>query len=236
MSTPHNEAKIGQIADTVLMPGDPLRAKFIAENFLENAQCYNQVRGMLGYTGTYKGKRVSVQGSGMGIPSSLIYVNELFDVYGVKNVIRIGSAGAIQPGIKLRDIIIASAACTTSAINRTRFMGYDFAPVADFSLLHRAYETASKILDMSRVHVGPVLSSDEFYGHDEGLEATYAEYGVLALEMEAAGMYTIAPKYNARALAILTISDHVLTKEETTPEERAQTFTDMINLALEIAE
>lgn len=235
MST-HIGATEGQIAQTVLLPGDPLRAKFIAEQFLDDAQCYNQVRGMLGYTGTYRGKRVSVQGTGMGIPSSMIYVNELLQFYGVKNIIRVGSAGSINPSIRVRDIVIANAACTTSAINRTRFMGYDFAPTADFSLLLSAFEQAKTLgLPMERVHVGPVLSSDEFYGHDEGINDRFADYGVLAVEMEAAGMYTLAAKFGARALAILTISDSIVTGEETTAQEREQTFTDMMRIALEIA-
>lgn len=236
MST-HIGANEDQIAKTVLLPGDPLRAKYIAEKFLENAECYNTVRGMLGFTGTYKGKRVSVQGTGMGIPSSLIYVNELLMFYGVKNLIRVGSAGAIKAGINVRDIILAQSACTTSAINKTRFMGYDFAPTADFNLLLSAYKAAESMgLDMGKVHVGSILSSDEFYGHDDGLMQRFADHGVLAVEMEAAGLYTIASKFGAKALTVLTISDNIVSGEETTAQERERTFEDMMKIALEIAE
>jgi purine-nucleoside phosphorylase len=235
MST-HISAKCGDIAETVLMPGDPLRAKYIAENFLENAVCYNNVRGMLGYTGTYNGKRVTVQGSGMGIPSIMIYATELITEYNVKNIIRIGTCGGLSTDIKIRDIILGMSACTTSAINKTRFMGYDFAPTANFGLLHKAYTATQSLgLDQNRVHVGPILSSDEFYGHDEGLEAIYAEHGVLGVEMEAAGLYTLGAKHHINALAILTVSDHLITGEKTSSEEREKTFTDMMKIALEIA-
>ncbi len=234
MSTHINAAK-GDIADTVLMPGDPLRARYVAEHFLEDAKCYNEVRGMYGFTGTYKGKRISVQGSGMGIPSFLIYVTELINEYDVKNVIRIGTCGAIREDVNIRDIILGVSANTTSNINKTRFLGYDYCPTADFTLLDTAYKKSSELGLSSHTHVGPVLSTDEFYGHDEGLEAMYARYGVLGVEMEAAGLYTAAAGLGARALAILTVSDHLLTHEQTSSEEREKTFTDMMNLALETA-
>lgn len=235
MST-HISAKMGEIAETVLMPGDPLRAKFIAENFLENPVCYNNVRGMLGYTGTYKGKRVSVQGSGMGIPSIMIYATELITQYNVKNIIRIGTCGGLSTDIKIRDIILGMSACTTSNINKTRFMGYDFAPTANFELLHKAYTASQSLgIDQNRVHVGPILSTDEFYGHDEGLETIYADHGVLGVEMEAAGLYTLGAKHHINTLAILTVSDHIVTGESTTSQEREQTFTDMMKIALELA-
>lgn len=234
MST-HINANNGDIAEVVLMPGDPLRAKFVAEQFLEDAVCYNEVRGMYGFTGTYKGKRVSVQGSGMGIPSFLIYATELLKEYGVKKILRIGTCGAISNKVKVRDVILGISANTTSAINRTRFAGYDFAPTADFSLLQTAYQIACKHGLQEKTHVAPILSTDEFYGHDEGLDAMYAKYGVLGVEMEAAGLYTVASQYDAKALAVLTVSDHLLTGEATNAEERQKTFTDMMHIALETA-
>ena len=234
MST-HINAPEGAIADVVLMPGDPLRARFVAEHFLENATCYNEVRGMYGFTGTYKGKSVSVQGSGMGIPSFMIYSTELVTAYNVKKILRIGTCGAIAENVKVRDVILGMSACTTSNINKTRFMGYDFAPTADFTLLQTAYQAALNKGIKDRVHVAPILSTDEFYGHDEGLEALYAQYGVLGVEMEAAGLYTVAQKYGIQALAILTVSDHLITGEATSAKEREQTFTDMMEIALETA-
>lgn len=233
MST-HINAKSGQIADIVLMPGDPLRAKYIAEKFLVDYECYNEVRGMFGFTGTYKGKKISVQGSGMGIPSFMIYATELIKQYNVKNIIRVGTCGGLSNITNIRDIIIAMSACTTSGINKTRFYGYDFAPTANFELLDKAYRKAKDLnIDMKRIHVGSILSSDEFYVHDEGLSQKYADYGVLGVEMEAAGLYTLAAQYNIRALAILTVSDHILTGKSTSSEEREKTFTEMIEIALE---
>lgn len=234
MST-HISAEQGAIAEAVLMPGDPLRARFVAENFLENAVCYNEVRGMYGFTGTYKGKTVSVQGSGMGIPSFMIYATELIKEYGVKKIIRIGTCGAISKEVHVRDLILGMSACTTSAINKTRFFGYDFAPTADFSLLHTAYQKAVEKGFQDKLHVGPILSTDEFYGHDEGLNECFAAYGVKGVEMEAAGLYTVAQQYGIQALAVLTVSDHLLTGEVTTAKEREQTFTDMMEVALETA-
>jgi len=226
----HIEAKKGEIAETVLLPGDPLRAKWIAETFFENPVCYNKVRGMLGYTGTYKGKRVSVQGTGMGIPSALIYCNELIKDYGVKNLIRVGSAGSYQKDVKVRDIVIAMAASSNSGINKSRFINSDFSPTADFSLFMKAVDFARE--NNITIKAGNVLSSDEFYEDDYNSYKKWAEFGVLCVEMEAAGIYTVAAKYNVKALAILTISDHLITKEETTSEERESTFSDMIKIAL----
>ncbi|SFE29670.1 purine-nucleoside phosphorylase [Trichococcus pasteurii] len=230
MST-HIAAKPGQIAETVLLPGDPLRAKYIAETYLEDIEQYNSVRNMFGYTGTYKGKRVSVQGTGMGLPSIMIYANELITEYNVQNLIRVGSAGAIQKDIHVRDIVIAQGATTDSSVVSNTFNGQvNFAPICNFELMHNAYMVA-KERNLS-VHVGNVLSSDRFY-NEELNKQKLADYGVLAVEMEAAGLYLLAAKYNRKALALLTISDHILTGEETTAEERETTFDDMMLVALE---
>lgn len=227
----HIGAKKGEIAESVLMPGDPLRAKFIAENFLDDARCYNEVRGMLGFTGSYKGKKISVQGSGMGIPSISIYLNELFSFYEVKNVIRVGSCGSLKKEIKLRDIILAMSTATDSAVNRQRFDGCDYAPTADFELLLKAYNAAGNM--GLAPHVGQVFSSDEFYKDDVNWWKKFADYGVLAVEMETTALYTIAAKYGAKALTILTVSDHLVTTEITSSQDREKTFTDMIKMALE---
>ena len=230
MST-HIAAKPGQIAETVLLPGDPLRAKYIAETYLENIEQYNSVRNMFGYTGTYKGKRVSVQGTGMGLPSIMIYANELITEYNVQNLIRVGSAGAIQKDIHVRDIVIAQGATTDSSVVSNTFNGQvNFAPICNFELMHNAYMVAKE--RKLSVHVGTVLSSDRFY-NEELDKQKLADYGVLAVEMEAAGLYLLAAKYNRKALALLTISDHILTGEETTAEERETTFDDMMLVALE---
>ena len=226
----HIEAKKGEIAETVLLPGDPMRAKWIAETFLEDSFCYNDVRGMYGYTGTYKGKRVSVQGTGMGIPSAMIYCNELIKDYGVKNLIRVGSAGSYQKDVHIRDIIIAMAASTTSGINNSRFINSDYSPTADFDLFMKAVDYARK-KDIP-IKAGNVLSADEFYEDDFNSYKKWADFGVLCVEMEAAGLYTIAAKYKVKALAILTISDSLVTKEETTADERESTFNSMIEIAL----
>lgn len=228
----HIMAKEGSIAETVLLPGDPLRAKFIAENFLEDVICYNEVRGMYGYTGTYKGKRVSVQGTGMGLPSHSIYVNELIQFYGAKRLIRIGSAGSINENVNVRDIVLAQSASTNSGINKRRFQGLDYAPTANFELLYNAYNICKN--KGVNAKVGNILSSDLFYD-DAGFPITkWAEYGCLAVEMESAELYTVAAKYGVEALSILTISDHILKGEETSPEERQNTFTDMMEIALEL--
>ena len=229
MST-HLEAKPGEIAESVLLPGDPMRAKWIAETFLEDAKCYNDVRAMLGYTGTFKGQRISVQGTGMGIPSALIYCHELINEYGVKNLIRVGSAGAYQPDIKLRDIVIAMAASSTSGINNSRFINADYSPTANFELLMKAANYAREH-DIP-IKAGNVLSTDEFYEDDFDAYKLWAEFGVLCVEMEAAGLYTIAAKHNVRALAILTISDSLVRKQRATANERESTFSNMVKIAL----
>lgn len=227
----HIGAKKGDIAETVLLPGDPLRAKWIAETFLEDVVCYNKVRGMYGYTGTYKGRRVSVQGTGMGVPSISIYVNELIRDYGVKNLIRVGTAGSYREDIKIRDVILAMSSSTTSGINRLRFDGADYAPTADFELFMRAAE-AAKVKGI-KIKGGNVLTVDEFYGDNFEAYKKWANFGVLCVEMETAALYTIAAKYNAKALTILTISDSLVTGEETTSLERQTTLKDMVEIALE---
>ncbi|WP_028888482.1 purine-nucleoside phosphorylase [Tenacibaculum ovolyticum] len=228
----HIAAKKGEIAETVLLPGDPMRAKWIAETFLENPICYNDVRGMLGFTGTYRGKQISVQGTGMGIPSTLIYVHELINEYGVKNLIRVGSAGSYQKEVKIRDIVIAMSASTNSGLNTIRFNGADYAATASFKLFQKALETASR--KGIPLKAGNVLSSDEFYADDFESYKKWAEYGVLCVEMETNGLYTIAAKHKVNALAILTISDSLVTGEKTTANEREYTFKEMIEIALEL--
>lgn len=229
----HIGAKQNEIAEAILLPGDPLRAKYIAENFLENATCYNEVRGMYGFTGTYKGQSVSVQGTGMGVPSISIYIHELMQSYGVKKLIRVGTCGAIQQDVKVRDVIIAMSASTDSGVNRLRFNGIDFAPTANFDLLRKAYETG---LDKGlQIRVGNVFTSDSFYNDNKNNIKKYADYQVLAVEMETSELYTVAAKFQAQALSILTVSDHILTGEETSAEERQTTFNQMIEVALETA-
>lgn len=229
MST-HIEAKPGEIAESVLLPGDPMRAKWIAETFLENAKCYNDVRGMLGYTGTFQGKRISVQGTGMGIPSTLIYCHELINDYGVKNLIRVGSAGSYQKDINLRDIVIAMTASSTSGINNTRFVNCDYSPTADFELFMKAVLYAKE--NNIPVKAGNVLSSDQFYEDNFENYKNWADFGVLCVEMEAAGLFTIAAKFKVKALAILTISDSLLTGECITADEREVSFSKMMEIAL----
>jgi purine-nucleoside phosphorylase len=231
MSTPHIEAQQGDFAETVLMPGDPLRAKFIAENFLEDAKLITQVRNMYGYTGTYKGKRISVMGSGMGIPSISIYATELYKFYGVENIIRIGSCGALPEEIKVRDIVIGMAASTDSNVNRNRLSGVDFAATADFSLLKKVVDTADRM--NQNVHVGNIFTADLFYTPNPEMFAKMEQYGLLAVEMEAAGLYGVAAEYGKKALCVLTVSDHIKTGEQTTAEERQNTFKDMMELTLE---
>lgn len=230
----HIGAKPGEIADKILLPGDPLRAKYIAETFLEDVTCYNEVRGMYGFTGTYKGEKVSVQGTGMGVPSISIYVNELIQSYDVKKLIRVGTCGAIQKDVNVRDVILASTSSTDSQMNRMTFGGIDFAPSADFQLLKHAYDTgAEKGLHL---RVGNVFTSDSFY-RDNSLELMemLAGYNVLAVEMETTALYTLAAKYGRQALSVLTVSDHILTGEETSAEERQTTFNEMIEVALDAA-
>jgi len=227
----HIGAKKGDIADKILLPGDPLRAKFIAENYLQDVKCYNEVRGMYGYTGIYKGEKVSTQGTGMGMPSISIYANELIRDYGVKKLIRVGSCGSFNEDIKLRDIILAKGACTNSKINQTRFDGDNYAPTASFELLKKAYETAEE--KQIEVNVGNIFSSDSFYSDDPDAWKKWKNYGVLAVEMETAELFTLAAKYGADALTILTVSDSIMTGEETTSKERETTFTTMMEIALE---
>lgn len=230
----HIGAKEGDIASTVLLPGDPLRAQYIAENFLTNPTCYNEVRGMYGYTGTYKGKKVSVQGTGIGIPSISIYINELISSYNVKNLIRIGSCGSMQQDIKIRDVLLVMSASTDSNINKIRFNGMDYAPTANFNLLKKAYDIATK--KNIKVKVGNVLTTDTFYHDDPDSWKHWADYGVLAVEMETAILYTLAAKFKVNALSILTVSDSLVTREETTSEERQKTFNQMVEIALELVE
>jgi len=230
----HIGAKEGEIASTVLLPGDPLRAKYIAENFLTDAICYNEVRGMYGYTGTYEGKRVSIQGTGMGVPSISIYLNELISSYKVENLIRIGSCGSMQPNIKIRDVILAMSTSTDSHINKIRFNGMDYAPTANYDLLKRANDIA--VEKGISVKVGSVLTTDTFYHDDPNSWKHWANYGVLAVEMETAVLYTLAAKFKVNALSILTVSDSLVTREETTSEERQKTLNQMVEVALELAE
>lgn len=230
--TPHNTAKIGDFAETVLMPGDPLRAKFIAETFLEDATMVNNVRGIHGYTGTYKGKRVSVMASGMGMPSMGIYSYELFNFYDVKNIIRIGTAGVIKADLKVRDVVIGQGACTNSNYAKQFNLPGTYAPISSFELLRKAVKTAE---DMGiEPIVGNLYSSDTFY--DDALSLSeWQKMGVLAVEMEAAALYMNAARAGKNALAICTISDNPFTGEATTPEERQKSFTSMMEIALEIA-
>jgi purine-nucleoside phosphorylase len=230
----HIAAKPGEIAETVLLPGDPLRAKYVADTFLDNAVCYNEVRGMLGFTGTYKGRKVSVQGTGMGIPSISIYVNELIADYGSKNLIRVGSCGSIQEDLNLKDVVLASGACTDSHVNQMRFKGMDFAPVATFSLLKNAYDAAMK--KNHTVKVGNVLSADRFYHDDPNYWKLWAKYNVLAIEMETAELYTLGALNNINVLSILTVSDNIITGDQSSSQERQTTFGAMIELALEATE
>ncbi len=237
--TPHISAKPGDFGKTVLMPGDPLRSKFIAENFLENPVLVNNVRGVQGYTGTYKGVKISVMASGMGMPAIGIYSHELYNGYGVENIIRVGSAGAIQDNIDLYDLVIAQGACTDSNFAAQFHLPGTFAPIADYQLLTAAVD-AAKVAGAT-YHVGNVNSSDVFYGDHvgvpEGLDSVYGlkKMGVLALEMEAAALYMNAARYGKRALCICTISDHVLKGVETTSEERQSAFTTMMKVALDVA-
>jgi purine-nucleoside phosphorylase len=234
MST-HIAAAPGEIAPIVLFPGDPLRAKWIAENFLEDATLYSEVRGMLGFTGTWNGHRVSVQGSGMGQPSMAIYASELFDSYDVQTIVRVGSCGGLTERVGMRDIIIASGACTDSGINRVRFHGLDFAPVADFSLLRAAVEASEELTLDAGVHVGLLFSSDQFYSTRPELTEPFVAHGALAGEMETSALYTLAAYKQRRALCFCSVSDHLVTHEETTAQEREQTFGDMIEIALRAA-
>lgn len=229
--TPHIGAKLGEIAETVIMAGDPLRAKFMAEKFLDNPVQFNNVRGMLGFTGEYKGKRVSMMGHGMGMPSIGIYTYELYNFYGVKKIIRVGSAGSINNDLNLGDLVIAMGACTDSNYGAQYELPGTFAPTADFNLLRGAVEASEQF--GYRYKVGNVLSSDIFY-HDNAHNDRWMKMGVLAVEMEAAALYMNAARSGNSALAIMTVSDHILTGESTTAEERQTTFTHMMDVALSL--
>lgn len=229
----HIEAQAGEIADKILLPGDPLRAKYIAETFLEDPICYNNVRGMLGYTGVYKGERISVQGTGMGMPSATIYAHELINSYDVKKLIRVGTCGAISKDVHVRDLVIAQGAVTSSSMIQKNFNQFNFAPIADFQLLKTAYEIAQE--QGFTTHVGNILSEDSFYKDDMTETLKLAELGVMGVEMEAAALYYLGAKFHVQTLAICTVSDHIITGEETTAEERQTTFDDMIKVGLETA-
>jgi len=232
MSTVHINAAKGDFAETVYMPGDPLRAKFIADNFIDDARLVCDVRNMYGYTGTYKGKPVSVMGHGMGIPSVSIYATELIKDFGVKNIIRVGSCGAVRDDVNLNDVIIATGACTDSKVNRTRFRDHDFAAIADFGLARAAANSADRLgID---VKIGNIFSADLFYSPEKELMHTLKDYGILGVEMEAAGMYGLAAEFGAKALTICTVSDHILKGGELTSEERQTSFKEMIKLSLEM--
>ena len=231
--TVHIGASPGDIAETVLMPGDPLRAKWAAETFLDNPVCVNEVRGMLGFTGTWHGKPVTIHGSGMGMPSLSIYANELIRDFGVKTLIRIGSCGAMQNAVALRDVVLAMTASTMSTPSRGIFKDLQYAPCADFELLSAAYQAA--LGKGSKIHVGGIYSSDVFYDERPDLNEQMVRHGVLAVEMEAAELYTLAARYGCRALAVLTVSDHLLTEEALPSADRQSSFSDMVEIALEAA-
>lgn len=229
--TPHLEAAPGEFAETVLMPGDPLRAQHIAETFLDNVQQVNGIRGMLGFTGEYKGTAVSVMGSGMGIPSISIYAKELWTEYGVQNIIRVGSCGAVHSDIKLRDVLIGTGACTDSKVNRSRFNGHDFAAIADFELARKAVAAAERL--KIPVRTGNLFSADLFYSPEPEMFEVMESMGILGIEMEAAGLYGCAAECGKSALAICTVSDHIRTGESTTSEERQTSFNEMVRVTLE---
>jgi purine-nucleoside phosphorylase len=229
--TPHLSAEPGDFADTVLLPGDPLRAKHIAEHHLDEPRRVNAVRNALGFTGTYRGMPVSVLGTGMGIPSASIYSRELIAEYGVERLVRVGSCGSVQDDVALRDVILAAGACTDSNVNRARYAGLDFAAIADFELLRSAADAAAQ--RGLTVRIGNIHSADLFYDPREGLFETMERMGVLAVEMEAAGIYGVAAELGARALTVLTVSDHIKTGEQTTSRERQTTFDDMVHVALD---
>lgn len=229
----HIGAAPGQIAEAILLPGDPLRAKYIAEHFLEDVICYNEVRGMYGYTGRYRGTRISVQGTGMGMPSASIYIHELIQEYGVKQLIRVGTCGAIREDVHVRDLVLAQGASTTSSMMRNDFPMVDLTNIADFHLLQKAYQEA---IDRNfTIHVGNILSEDCFYHDHQDVIQQLAKHGVLAVEMEAAALYYLAARYGVQALALMTVSDHIITGEETSAKERQTTFDEMVIVGLETA-
>lgn len=231
MPTPHISAAPGDLADTVLLPGDPLRARFIAETWFDDARQVNEVRNALAYTGSYRGMPISVLGTGMGIPSASIYATELVTEYGAKRLVRVGSAGSLQDHVRIRDVVLGIGACTDSGVNRARYAGLDFAATADFDLLRAAAEAAAA--RGVEVKVGNIHSADLFYEPRDGLFTTMERMGVLAVEMEAAGIYGVAAERGARALTICTISDHIKTGEKTTSDERQSSFREMVDVALD---
>ncbi|ANT59691.1 MULTISPECIES: purine-nucleoside phosphorylase [Roseobacteraceae] len=231
--TVHIGAKPGEIAETVLMPGDPLRAEWVAQTFLENAECVNRVRGMYGYTGTWKGNRVSVHGSGMGMPSLSIYANELIRDYGAKTLIRIGSCGAMQEKVALRDVILAMSASSLSTPSRGIFRELNFAPCADYGLLRAAADAAERM--GANTHVGNIYSADVFYDERPDLNEIMTRHGILGVEMEAAELYNLAARHGVRALAVLTVSDHLMTHEALPAEDRQSSFAEMVEIALHAA-
>jgi purine-nucleoside phosphorylase len=229
--TAHINAEAGDFASVVLMPGDPLRAKYIADNFLDNVRQVTELRGMLGFTGEYKGKAVSVMGSGMGIPSASIYAKELITEFGVTHIIRVGSCGAVSPSINLRDVVIGMGACTDSNVNRIRFKGYDFAAIADYELLSNAVDAAKTLKMTSKV--GNIFSADLFYTPDTEMFDVMERYNILGVEMEAAGLYGVAAEFGAKALTICTVTDHIKRGEAMPGDQRQTSLNEMITLALE---
>jgi len=231
MATPHINAEMGDFADTVLMPGDPLRAKYIADTYLENVRQVNDVRSMFGYTGTYKGREISVMGHGMGIPSVSIYAKELITDFGVKSIIRVGSCGAVRDDVNVRDVVIGMGACTDSKVNRMRFNDHDFSAIADFDLTSHAV-AAAKAQNVD-VKVGNIFSADLFYNPQIEMAELLKRYGIVGVEMEAAGLYGVAAEFGARALTICTVSDHILKGDSLSSADRQTTFNDMMVIALD---
>ena len=229
----HIGAAPGEVAETVLLPGDPLRAEWIAQNYLDDVSCYTRTRNMLGFTGSFRGRRISVQGTGMGQPSLGIYVHELVTEFGARTLIRVGSCGGLIAEVALRDVVIAMSACTDSSMNQLRFEGIDYAPTADFGLLRACVEEAERA--GVSFHVGPIAAWDSFYSDRPELLKRLGEYGVLAVEMETAALYTLAAKHGVRALTVCTVSDNLITSETTSAEERERTFTAMVEIALATA-
>ncbi len=233
MSSLHIEAESDQIAETILLPGDPLRAKFVADNMLEDAFCYNKVRNMLGFTGIYKGKKVSVQGTGMGMGSASIYINELITTYNVKQLIRVGTCGAIQDHLKLGDVILAMSASGDSGANQVYFEGMHYAATADFDLLFKAYEAAQRL--NIQTQQGSVFSTNTFYDDDPQRWDKWERHGILGIEMESQILFTLASRFNVKALSILTVSDHIKTGEASSHTQREKSYVDMMKIALELA-
>ena len=234
MSSIHIEAKVGDIAETVLLPGDPLRAKYVAETYLKDVVCYNKVRNMFGFTGYYNGKKVSVQGTGMGMGSASIYIHELINTYNAKNLIRIGTCGSIQENINLGQVVLAMSASGDSDANSLYFEGMHYAATADFDLLLKAYETAQKL--KIKTYKGSVFSTNTFYDDDiPNRWQKWQKHGILGVEMESQMLFTLAKRFNVKALSILTESDNIIPGESTSSKERDQSFNDMMNIALELA-